>query len=333
MVSKRYVWPSINKDCRELAKSGIDCQKNRIQQHVSSQIACFEPPTERFEHINIDLVSLKSSRGLNQCLTIIDRFTRFPEAVPLSNGNAGTIAHVLSLHWIFRHGVPKRITSDQGPQFESSLFQSLLKMYGIKHLHITPYNPQANDLSEHLHRQLKLALLCHQESLYDALPAVLLGLRAAWEDNIQTTPAELVYRKPIRLPGELLTPTNKTTPHHIVNILNRHFNSLASAEMSRHGKHSVFCLRNLSTCNHVLVRNDQVGPSFTVPYKCPYRVITRHDKYFIVDFRGRQIAISVVRLKPVYEANLIDSTMTITTNLQPNNTATETQKRRVQFNI
>ncbi|XP_008551831.1 uncharacterized protein LOC103574209 [Microplitis demolitor] len=203
-------------------------------------------------------------------------------------------------------------------------------MYGIKYLHTTPYHPQANGLVERLRRQLKAALLCHQESWYDALPAVLLGLRAAWKDDIQTTPTELVYGEPIRLPGELLTPSNKCTPHHIVNTLKRHFNSLAPAEMSRHGKHSVFCFRNLSTCSHVLVRNDQVGPSFTAPYEGPYRVITRHDKYF-VDFRGRHIAISVDRLKPVYEANPI-TTMT-TTNSQPNNTATETQKRRVRFNI
>ncbi|XP_053592962.1 uncharacterized protein LOC128667329 [Microplitis demolitor] len=205
-------------------------------------------------------------------------------------------------------------------------------MYGIKYLHTTPYHPQANGFVERLHRQLKLALLCLQESWYDALPAVLLGLRAAWRDDMQMTPAELVYGEPIRLPGELLTPSNKTTPHHIVHTLKRHFNSLAPAEMSRHGKHSVFCFREFSTCSHVLVWNDQVGPSFTVPYEDPYRAIIRHDKYFIVDFRGRQIAISVDRLKPVYEANPIDTTMTIT-NSQPNNTATETQKRRVRFNI
>ncbi|XP_053596584.1 uncharacterized protein LOC106693959 [Microplitis demolitor] len=175
------------------------------------------------------------------------------------------------------------------------------------------------------------ALSLHWISRHGVPKPVLLGLRAAWKDDIQATLAELVYGEPIRLPGELLTPSNKTTPHHIVNTIKRYFNSLAPAEMSRHGKHSVFCFGNLSTCSHVLVRNDQVGPSFTAPYEGPYRVITRHDKYFIVNFRG-QIAISVDRLKPVYEANPIDSMMTIA-NSSLNNTATETQKRQVRFNI
>ncbi|XP_057333353.1 uncharacterized protein LOC130672687 [Microplitis mediator] len=208
-------------------------------------------------------------------------------------------------------------------------------MYGIKHPHTTPYHPQANSLVERLHRQLKSALSCHEESWYDALPAVLLGLRAAWKDAIQTTQAELVYGEPIRFPGELLTPSNKTTPHDIINTLKRYFNSLASAEMSCHGKRSVFCFRNLSTCSHVLVRNDQVGPFFSPPYEGLFRVITLHDKYFIVDFWRRQIAISVDRLKPIYEANPAN-TATMTTNSQPNNnnnTATQTQKRRVRFNI
>ncbi|XP_057335437.1 uncharacterized protein LOC130674185 [Microplitis mediator] len=207
-----------------------------------------------------------------------------------------------------------------------------MKLYGINHLHTTSYHPQANGLVERLHRQLKSALLCHQESWYDALPAVLLGLRVACKDDIQTTSAELVYGEPIRLPGELLTPTKKTTPHDIVNTLKRHFNLLAPAEMSHHGKHSAFCFRNLSICSHVLVRNDQIKPSFSPPYKGPYRVITRHDKYFIVEYRGLQIVIPIDRLKPVYEANSVN-TATMIANSQPNNTATETKKRRVRFNI
>ncbi|XP_053593875.1 uncharacterized protein LOC103575376 [Microplitis demolitor] len=156
-------------------------------------------------------------------------------------------------------------------------------MNGIKYLLTTPYHSQANGLVERLHRQLKSALLCHKESWYDALPAVLEGLRASWKHDIQTT-------------------TN------------------------------CISVRNLSTCSPVLVRNDQVGPSFEAPYEDPYRVITRHDKYFIVDFRGRQIAIPVDRLKPAYEANPIDMPMTIA-NSHPNSTATETQKRRVRYII
>ncbi|XP_014299823.1 uncharacterized protein LOC106694119 [Microplitis demolitor] len=201
----------------------------------------------------------------------------------------------------------------------------------MPHFYTVPGQPGQPNFKSLL-SQLKAALLCQRKSWYDALPAVLLGLRAAWKDDIQTTPAELVYGEPIRLPGKLLSPANKTTPHNIVNTLIRHFNSLPPAETSRYGKHSVFCFRNRSTCSHGLVRNDQVGPSFTAPYEGPYRVIIRHDKYFIVDCRGRQIAISVDRLKLVYEVNPIDTTMTIT-NSQPNNTATETQKRRVRFNI
>lgn len=35
----------------------------------------------------------------------------------------------------------------------------------------------------------------------------------------------------------------------------------------------------------------------------PYRVISRHNKFFIVDFKRAPTAISVDRLKPVHEAN------------------------------
>ncbi|XP_057334371.1 uncharacterized protein LOC130673399 [Microplitis mediator] len=183
-----------------------------------------------------------------------------------------------------KYGVPTRITSDQGGQFRSSLFQSLSKLFGITHLLTTPYHPQSNGLVERQHRQLKAALLCHDDTWYDALPVVLLGLRAAWKEDIQATPAELVYGEPIRLLGELLVPSKKhANAESVLRDLKSFFNNLASAETSRHGERSVFCFRDLNTCFHVLVRVGQIGPSFSAPYEGLYEVVARHNKYFIVN--------------------------------------------------
>jgi hypothetical protein len=41
----------------------------------------------------------------------------------------------------------------------------------------------------------------------EALPLVLLGIRTTFEEDLQASVAELVYGEPLRIPGELLTPS------------------------------------------------------------------------------------------------------------------------------
>ena len=68
----------------------------------------------RFDHIHVDIVGpLPQSRGVTHLLTIVDRFTRWPEAIPLSDTSTAACARALVTNWIARFGVPGHI-SDRG---------------------------------------------------------------------------------------------------------------------------------------------------------------------------------------------------------------------------
>ncbi|XP_028982407.1 uncharacterized protein LOC114841553 [Diachasma alloeum] len=271
LVTQHYVWPSMNKDCSEWTKHCLKCQKNKITRHAVTPIAEIETPLRRFEHIHVDLISLPTSNGHSWCLTIVDRFTRYPEAVPLIDAKSPTVVNAILYHWIARFGILLRISSDQGGQFFSDTFKELTRILGTKRIMTTPFHPQSNGLVERLHRQLNAALPYHSGAWFDALPLILLGLRSAWKNELQTTPAELTYGEP-----------------------------------APHGTRSTFICTDLSTCTHVFVRDDHVRMTYRPPYIGPFCVISRHDKYFVIWFKSgglgncKNTPISIDRLKPAY---------------------------------
>lgn len=304
LVTQRYVWPSVNKDCREWARACITCQRAKVTRHATAPIGHFMTPDSRFEHIHVDLVGpLPVADGFRYILTCVDRFTRWAEAVPLIDITAETVATALASGWIQRFGIPLRITTDQGRQFESNLFRTLSNMAGMSHIRTTAHHPQANGMVERLHRQLKASLKCHGDQKWtEALPWVMLGIRAAWKEDIKATTAELVYGTTLRLPGEYLTTSAEVsdpTPAYVERLRCR-LAQLRPTPATHHGQHSVFIFKDLATCTHVFVRHDAVRVPLQPPYDGPYEVIARHEKYFTITRNRQRVVVSIDRLKPAY---------------------------------
>ena len=303
MMSRRFLWPGMSKDVATWVTNCLACQKSKVHRHSKSSVEEIPVPARRFDHLHVDLVGpLQHSAGSSYLFTIIDRRTRWPEAVPLKEMSADGCISALKSHWFARFGVPATITTDQGAQFTSSAWTSTMKALGIQHICTTPYHPQSNGMVERFHRRLKDALRARGSALswsHD-LPMVMLALRSTPRDDNGVSPAEMVYGSVLAMPSAFVDARQPPAADFLQQL------RLAAASIplvptrAAANQREVWVDKALQVCTHVWVRRDGHVKPLEPLYDGPFLVLGRADKVFQLQMGTRAVPVSVDRLKPVH---------------------------------
>lgn len=308
IIQQRYFWPNMKRDIVSWARLCTDCQQSKISRHVQKLPEVISPPDGRFDHVHIDIIGpLPVCQGFSYCVTFIDRFSRWAEAFPIEQQTADTVAKIFYTGWICRFGTPKVITTDQGSQFESTLFKALLKFTGCERRRTTAYHPASNGLIERWHRSLKSAIMCHNSRFnwVDTLPTVLYGLRTCIREGLNSSAAEYLYGIPIRVPGEFFTHNDfSPNPQPFLEVFREQMRELKPVPTTHNYKRKPFCFKDLATCSHVFLRSENTH-SLERPYTGPYQIIERiSDRVFQIKQNGKIINVSIERLKPAHLENI-----------------------------
>ncbi len=321
LINHDFVWPNLAKDIKSWSRDCLKCQSNKIHRSKKYLPNFFDEIEQKFQHIHVDIVGpFPLNNGFSHIFTIIDRYTRWPEAVPIKSTKTENLVQVLVENWISRFGIPRYITSDQGAQFTSAIWAELSKILGVSLNFTTPYHPQSNGLVERFHRTLKTSLLAtaSDTSWYKKLPWVLLGIRSNIKLNTGFSVAQHTFGCQLKLPlayrgrpsGPGLLPSRDfpALMHQKFEDLSR---GIGSPPFEHHIKEENFSTtldQDLLDAEKVFVRDKRISRKFSSPYLGPYTVVDRFKKNFILLIDGKKKRVSVDRLKPCYPVRSSAST-------------------------
>ena len=85
LINSRFVWHKVNTDIANWCRYCTGCLAAKVSHHNKQVFGKFEEPTERFDHVHVDLVGpLPYSDGFKYLLTCVDRFITLNQMAWLS---------------------------------------------------------------------------------------------------------------------------------------------------------------------------------------------------------------------------------------------------------
>jgi len=126
----------------------------------------------------------------------------------MRNQEAATVARLLVDKVLCVHGCPLQILTDQGPNFESALFQELCKLMAIDKIRTSPYRPSTNGNIERFHgtmHSMLVKLVSENHRDWDQLlPAIAFAYRTSVQESTKFTPYYLLHGREARIPADLI---------------------------------------------------------------------------------------------------------------------------------
>ncbi|CAF2018510.1 unnamed protein product, partial [Rotaria magnacalcarata] len=233
-----------------------------------------------FDLLSIDLVNLPITKDqFKCCLVAIDHFTKYMYAVPLKDKTADTVVQTLERVVLQRClQLPSRIMSDNGPEWDNTLYRQMLVKYNIKPIYTSPNHPESNGGVERANQTLIKLLALHESEHIDwvrKLPDVV----RTYNSNPHTT----TQRSPVSF---FLERANS--------LRNNYDNLLSAAWKEPSHKFAPFSLNQL-VGKRIIYGGHLTSTKFAPKYEGPFKIISVRPNE-----RSYEISLMVNELTPAW---------------------------------
>ncbi|XP_073119647.1 uncharacterized protein [Henckelia pumila] len=141
-----YFWPTILKGAIALVTSYDSCQRHSILQHQPAALMKGIVAACPFDQWGMDIVGPFPPAPAQKkfLLVAIDYFSKWVEAEALARITEGEVLKFLWKNIVCRFGVPRKIISDNGRQFQGARVQAWCKEIKIQQHFTSVHYPQSN---------------------------------------------------------------------------------------------------------------------------------------------------------------------------------------------
>ena len=146
-------WINMARDVDEYCRQCSVCQRFKLTMPQPAPLQNI-PIGQPWQMVAIDILQVPLSTNNNRYLLVIqDYFTKWADVIPIPDQTASCITPEL-IKFFSTYGPPQILHSDQGHNFESTIFTQTLDAFGIQKSRTTSYHPQGDGMVERFNRTL-----------------------------------------------------------------------------------------------------------------------------------------------------------------------------------
>lgn len=193
-IKRNYYWNRLQEITTAVINSCDACKKMKYDRKpIKPTIELTQTQSSPFQEIFIDIFSIEN----RSYLTIVDAFSKLGQAIEIENKSTPEVVRAL-IKYFSMYGVPTKISSDPGSEFNNNLMKELVEMYKID-LHIcTPNNPNSTGIVERFHSTIiEIYRLAKYEQKCTDAASIMTYAVMAYNNTIHSatelTPFEIVF--------------------------------------------------------------------------------------------------------------------------------------------
>jgi len=298
-LGERYWWVNWREFTKQHCKKCDQCAAKKPPHRTPRAPMKIYNVGAPLERIAIDVMGPlpESDRGNKYILVVGDYFTKWMEAYAIPNQEAKTVANVLTEEFICRYGVPRIIHSDQGRNFESTLFAELCKLLDVDKVRNSPLHAQTNGMVERqnkvIQNMLSMFVATNQRDWDVHLPYMMMAYRSATHESTKCSPCEMMLGRNVELPIDIILgrppedPITHTTNHvpdlqqklELVHEYARQNLTMASQKQKKYYDHRCDNRSLFDKGDPVWLHNPQrkkgICPKLSLKWEGPYLVIEK----------------------------------------------------------